>query len=100
MHPVERTVQEGFKRRAQARLASRPDLTVIAITGSYGKTSTKFAIAEVLRQRFNTLATPASFNTPKHANKTIAGRDVPARCERWTARVSVAARWIPGRWKR
>jgi UDP-N-acetylmuramoyl-tripeptide--D-alanyl-D-alanine ligase len=71
MHPVERAIQEGFKRRAQARLATRPDLTVIAITGSYGKTSTKFAVAEVLRQRFNTLATPGSFNTPMGICKVV-----------------------------
>ncbi len=62
--PFERRIQERFKQRAQQRLAARPDLTIVAITGSYGKTSTKFAIAEILRQRFNTLATPGSFNTP------------------------------------
>ena len=62
--PVEARIQKGFLRQARATLASRPDLTVVAITGSYGKTSVKFAVAEVLRQRFNTLATPGSFNTP------------------------------------
>ena len=62
--PVEARVQKGFLRQARATLAARPDLTVVAITGSYGKTSVKFAVAEVLRQRFNTLATPGSFNTP------------------------------------
>ncbi len=64
MKPVERAIQNGFKRQAHAHLLSRPDLTVIAITGSYGKTSVKFILAEVLRQRFNVLATPASYNTP------------------------------------
>ena len=62
--PVEARVQRGFIAQAKARLEARPDLTVVAITGSYGKTSVKFAVAEVLRQRFNTLATPGSFNTP------------------------------------
>ena len=64
MRPVEARVQAGFERQARAALAARPDLTVVGITGSYGKTSVKFAVAEVLRQRFNTLATPGSFNTP------------------------------------
>ncbi len=64
MRPAEARVQAGFERQAKAALAARPDLTVVAITGSYGKTSVKFAVAEVLRQRFNTLATPGSFNTP------------------------------------
>ena len=71
LSPLERRIQEGFKRRAQQRLAARPDLTIVAITGSYGKTSTKFAIAEVLRQRFNTLATPGSYNTPMGICKVV-----------------------------
>jgi UDP-N-acetylmuramoyl-tripeptide--D-alanyl-D-alanine ligase len=62
--PLEARVQEGFKDQARRTLAARPDLTVVAITGSYGKTSTKFVIAELLGQRFNVLATPSSFNTP------------------------------------
>jgi len=64
MAPVEEAIQEGFKREARGRLAERPDLYVIGITGSYGKTSTKFVLAELLRQRFNVLATPSSYNTP------------------------------------
>ncbi|MFN3596374.1 MAG: UDP-N-acetylmuramoyl-tripeptide--D-alanyl-D-alanine ligase [Rubricoccaceae bacterium] len=62
--PVERRIQDGFKRRARATLDARPDLTVVAVTGSYGKTSTKFVIAEVVQQRFQTLVSPGSFNTP------------------------------------
>lgn len=62
--PFERFIQNGFKKQARRKLQSMPHLKVIAITGSYGKTSVKFAVAEVLRQRFNVLATPGSFNTP------------------------------------
>ena len=62
--PVERSIQEGFKRQARSMLTRRRDLQVIGITGSYGKTSTKFVLAEILRQRFNVLATPSSYNTP------------------------------------
>lgn len=62
--PVESYFQEGFKRQARQKVANRPDLTVIGITGSYGKTSTKFIVAEILRQRYNVLATPGSYNTP------------------------------------
>ena len=64
MHPVESTIQKGFKRQARRRLQSRPDLTVVGITGSYGKTSTKVILAELLRQRYNVYATPSSYNTP------------------------------------
>lgn len=64
MHPVEMIIQEGFKREARRRLEERPDLTVVGITGSYGKTSTKFIVAELLRQKYNVYATPSSYNTP------------------------------------
>ncbi|MFB6098441.1 MAG: UDP-N-acetylmuramoyl-tripeptide--D-alanyl-D-alanine ligase, partial [Salinibacter sp.] len=36
----------------------------VGITGSYGKTSTKFILAELLRQKYNVYATPSSYNTP------------------------------------
>lgn len=62
--PIEKSIQQGFIRNAKKRLGNRSDLTIVGITGSYGKTSTKFATAEILRQRFNTLATPGSYNTP------------------------------------
>ena len=62
--PVETIIQEGFKRDARQRLRERPNLTVIGITGSYGKTSTKFIVAELLRQKYNVYATPSSYNTP------------------------------------
>jgi len=64
MQPVETAIQKGFKRQARRRLQSRPDLTVVGITGSYGKTSTKFILAELLRQKYNVYATPSSYNTP------------------------------------
>ena len=64
MLPVEKNIQNGFKRQARSKLASMPALTTIGITGSYGKTSVKFIVAEILRQRYNVLATPGSYNTP------------------------------------
>jgi len=64
MQPVESFIQAGFKRQARQRLRERPDLTAIGITGSYGKTSTKFILAELLRQKYNVYATPSSYNTP------------------------------------
>ncbi len=64
MQPVETAIQEGFKREARQHLEERPDLTVLGITGSYGKTSTKFIVAELLRQKYSVYATPSSYNTP------------------------------------
>ncbi len=62
--PVELRIHEGFKSRARRRLAERPDLVIVAVTGSYGKTSVKFMIAEMLARRYSVLATPGSYNTP------------------------------------
>ena len=64
MHPVEKSIQNGYKKQARAKLADMPQLIKVGITGSYGKTSVKFIVAEILRQRFNVLATPGSYNTP------------------------------------
>lgn len=64
MKPVETSIQNGYKRQARKHLKRRPDLHTLAITGSYGKTSVKFIIDEILKQRFNALATPGSYNTP------------------------------------
>ena len=39
------------------------DLIKIGITGSYGKTSTKFILKTILSEKYNVLATPESYNT-------------------------------------
>lgn len=57
-----------------------PHLKIIAITGSYGKTSTKFAIAAFLKERLNVCVTPGSFNTPMGICKVI-NNDLNARHE-------------------
>ncbi|MBI3582051.1 MAG: UDP-N-acetylmuramoyl-tripeptide--D-alanyl-D-alanine ligase [Nitrospinae bacterium] len=66
--PVERALQEGFKREARRRLAGK---TVVAITGSYGKTSTKEAVAHLLETSFPVFKTPGSFNTPMGLCKVV-----------------------------
>jgi len=71
LYPVERRIHDGFKKRARSRLRDRPDLDVIAITGSYGKTSVKFALDEILSHRYSVLATPGSYNTPMGICKVI-----------------------------
>lgn len=71
LHPVETSIQNGFKRAARKKLSARPDLDIIAVTGSYGKTSVKFAVEEVLAHRFSVLATPNSYNTPMGICKVV-----------------------------
>jgi len=67
----EARIHNGFKTAARDRLLERHDLEVVAITGSYGKTSVKYAVSEVLNQRYPTLMTPGSFNTPMGISKVI-----------------------------
>lgn len=71
MQPVEQKVNRFFFDDARARLERRPDLIRIGITGSYGKTSTKFILAAILSEKFSVLATPSSFNTPMGLTKVI-----------------------------
>ncbi len=61
-------IEEGIKRRyfnqAKRILAERDDLIKIGITGSYGKTSSKFVLGSILSEKFDVLITPHSYNTP------------------------------------
>ncbi len=59
--PVERRLGTRFVDEASTRLA-RVHPTVVAVTGSYGKTSTKGHIAHLVRPTRTVVATPASFN--------------------------------------
>lgn len=69
--PVEHAVQQGFLNEAKDILNDRKDLIRIGITGSYGKTSTKNVVQAVLSQKYNSLMTPASYNTPMGITRTI-----------------------------
>jgi UDP-N-acetylmuramoyl-tripeptide--D-alanyl-D-alanine ligase len=71
MQPVERGINQRFFNDAKARLKKRDDLIKIGITGSYGKTSTKFILAAILSQKYNVLASPSSFNTPMGLTRVI-----------------------------
>lgn len=71
LKPVEKYVHNSFKRQAKKKLASMPELKVVAITGSYGKTSTKFAIDTFLKERYNVCTTPGSYNTPMGICKVV-----------------------------
>lgn len=60
---VEKFLFETYKREAKKTIASMPDLTIICVTGSYGKTSMKNFIAQILSNKLNVYATPRSVNT-------------------------------------
>ena len=62
--PVEKGVNNHYINDAKRILKENPDLTIIGVTGSYGKTSVKFYLETLLRQRYRVLVTPESYNTP------------------------------------
>ncbi len=49
--------------RAKAKMARFPNLKIIGITGSYGKSTTKEILAEILSKKYKVLKTPANINT-------------------------------------
>ncbi|MDE0121566.1 MAG: Mur ligase family protein [bacterium] len=59
--PLERALSEKWVTEAAGRL-ERMAPRVVAITGSYGKTSTKLYLAHLLEGRVRVVASPASFN--------------------------------------
>jgi UDP-N-acetylmuramoyl-tripeptide--D-alanyl-D-alanine ligase len=76
--PIEKLISELYFRDAQKKLKERPDLIKIGITGSYGKTSVKFILGTLLSEKYQTLVTPSSFNTPMGVTKVIRTKLQPA----------------------
>ncbi|MDE5790197.1 MAG: UDP-N-acetylmuramoyl-tripeptide--D-alanyl-D-alanine ligase [Muribaculaceae bacterium] len=69
--PVEKMINQRFINDAKRILKSMPDLKIIGITGSYGKTSTKHYLQRILSEKYDVLITPGSFNTPMGVVRTI-----------------------------
>ncbi len=72
IYPLERIINETYLLSARRRIKTFSP-KVIGITGSYGKTSTKYILHRILSQKFNTLMTPDSYNTPMGICKVIRG---------------------------
>ncbi|MBQ6169854.1 MAG: UDP-N-acetylmuramoyl-tripeptide--D-alanyl-D-alanine ligase [Ruminococcus sp.] len=69
--PIEKSVQRWYINDAKRILREMPSLHKIGITGSYGKTSMKFYLSELLGSQYETLKTPESFNTPMGVTITV-----------------------------
>lgn len=68
--PIENGVKGYYKNLAKKKLMQSNALR-IGITGSFGKTSSKMILQDVLSSQFISLCTPGSFNTPMGITKTI-----------------------------
>ncbi|HIU40790.1 MAG TPA: UDP-N-acetylmuramoyl-tripeptide--D-alanyl-D-alanine ligase [Candidatus Aphodocola excrementigallinarum] len=62
--PVEKLVYLSYKNKAVKKLKDMKNLKVIGITGSYGKTSSKNILSDILNVKYNALPSPKNFNTP------------------------------------
>lgn len=71
LRPVEKHINDGYYNDAARILKSMNELTVIGITGSYGKTSTKHYLHRILSEKYNVLMTPGSYNTTMGVIRTV-----------------------------
>lgn len=69
--PLEKYIRRGFCKKANSKLKDINGLEVIGITGSYGKTSTKYVVNTILSQKYNTVMTPESYNTTMGVVRTV-----------------------------
>lgn len=71
MTPVEKVLKLKYINEAKKILKSNQNLNVIGITGSFGKTSVKYFLKNILIEDYNVCMTKGSFNTPMGVVITI-----------------------------
>jgi len=62
--PLDTYLKNKIIAKAKEKMKTFKNLTVIGITGSYGKTSTKDMIYSLLKEKFKVLTTEGNKNTP------------------------------------
>ncbi|QTA38345.1 UDP-N-acetylmuramoyl-tripeptide--D-alanyl-D-alanine ligase [Thermosipho ferrireducens] len=70
MLPLETAINNYYLKDGMRKFKSLRPVTV-AVTGSYGKTSTKYFINHLLGEHYSTLMTPESYNTSMGITRTI-----------------------------
>lgn len=68
--PIEHIIKQTYIKKAKDKL-KKVSCKKIAITGSFGKTSTKNILYQILAEEFDVCATPKSFNTPMGICRSI-----------------------------
>lgn len=69
--PLDIYLKKRIISQAKSKLSEFPKLKVIAITGSYGKTTTKEILKTTLRESYEVLATEGTKNTPLGISRLI-----------------------------
>lgn len=71
LKPIENAINRRYYNDASRILRSMPDLKIVGITGSFGKTSTKHYLHRILSESYDVLMTPGSYNTPMGVIRTV-----------------------------
>lgn len=69
--PVEKGIDQHYINDAARILREMPNLTIVGVTGSYGKTSVKYFLSTLLSAQYNVLHTPGNYNTTLGVVRTI-----------------------------
>ena len=70
-HPLEKGIDRYYINDAARILREMPNLKIIGVTGSYGKTSVKYYLSALLSTQYNVLHTPGNYNTTLGVVRTI-----------------------------
>ncbi|MEF2619981.1 MAG: UDP-N-acetylmuramoyl-tripeptide--D-alanyl-D-alanine ligase [Clostridia bacterium] len=70
-YPIEYGIRKHYINDAKKILKNMPNLIVIGVTGSYGKTSVKNFLVKTLSAKYEVLTTPKNYNTTMGVVKTI-----------------------------
>ncbi|MCD7724464.1 MAG: UDP-N-acetylmuramoyl-tripeptide--D-alanyl-D-alanine ligase [Clostridiales bacterium] len=69
--PVEQGINRHYRNDAARILRQMPQLKIIGVTGSYGKTSVKYFLNTLLSVQYNVLHTPGNYNTTLGVVRTV-----------------------------
>ena len=69
--PLENYIKKRYENEARSIINGMPNLIKVGITGSFGKTTTKNVVRGIIEDKYYTLMTPASYNTPMGITRTI-----------------------------
>jgi UDP-N-acetylmuramoyl-tripeptide--D-alanyl-D-alanine ligase len=87
----EKILFEGYKKEAHKKLQSFKDLKIIAITASYGKTSIKNFIYQIISSKYKAYKSPRSVNTLAGLVKDI-NNELPSNTEVYIAEAGARER--------
>ena len=71
LRPIEDNIKYKYIKLAKDKILSMSNLSVIGITGSFGKTSVKNYVFDLMTKNYNTCMTPESYNTTMGNTITI-----------------------------